>query len=134
MVAFREPVKTVTRLTRGCGTALFSWMLYLVRWRHACSIRMDTRSKEHVTRVSGELMSVKKACLRRERGMKKHLSALALMIALVVIVSGCDVTISTNGSKSSATVPPSSSSPSTAQFGTQSKTANCQAHGGLPDS
>lgn len=95
---------------------------------------MDTRSKGRVTTVSGEVMSVKKACLRRERGMKKHFYALALMIALVVIVSGCDITITTNGSKSSATVPPSSSSPSPAQFGTQSKTANCQAHGGLPDS
>jgi hypothetical protein len=68
------------------------------------------------------------------RGMKKHLSVLALIIALVVILTGCDVTISTGGSKSTSTAPASSPPPVTTQFGTQTKTSNCQAHGALPDS
>ena len=66
--------------------------------------------------------------------MKKNFSMLALMIALVIIVSGCDITVSTNGStsgsKSTATVA-SSGNP---QFGKQTKTSNCVAHGGLADS
>jgi|SRR5579859_3559228 len=62
--------------------------------------------------------------------MKKHLAVLALMIALLVIVSGCNITVSTNGSNSSATGT-SSASP---QFGKQTKTSNCMAHAGLPDS
>ena len=62
--------------------------------------------------------------------MKKHLSALALMIALLVIASGCNVSISTNSPSSSPTVTTSSNP----QFGKQTKTSNCVAHGGLQDS
>src|SRR5690242_17713361 len=72
--------------------------------------------------------------LLRGRSMKKNLFALAIIIALVVILTGCDITISTNGSKGSATVTPSPPSTSTAHFGKQTKTSNCVAHGGLPDS
>lgn len=63
--------------------------------------------------------------------MKKHLSALALMVALLVIVSACNVSISTTGSSSSPTVTTSVANP---QFGKQTKTSNCAAHAGLPDS
>lgn len=63
--------------------------------------------------------------------MKKNLSALALMLALLVIMSACNITISTNnGPNGSATVT-SSGNP---QFGNQTKTSNCMAHAGLPDS
>jgi hypothetical protein len=62
--------------------------------------------------------------------MKKLVSVLALMIALLVIVSGCNVSISTNGPSSSSTVTTSGNP----QFGKQTKTSNCMAHDGLPDS
>ena len=62
--------------------------------------------------------------------MRKYFSMLALMVAMVIIVSGCNVTISTTGSSSTATVT-SSGNP---QFGKQTKTSNCAAHGGLADS
>ncbi len=65
--------------------------------------------------------------------MKKHLSVL-LMIAALVVVSGCDVTISTTGSHSATTVPTAPAPSGTAQFGKQTKTSGCVAHGGLPDS
>jgi hypothetical protein len=72
--------------------------------------------------------------LRRGRGMKKHLSVLVMIVALVVVVSGCDVTISTTGSHSSTTVTTSPAPNGTAQFGKQTKTSGCGAHSGLPDS
>jgi hypothetical protein len=62
--------------------------------------------------------------------MKKLLSVLALMIALLVIVSACNVSISTSGSNGSPTVTTSGAP----QFGKQTKTSNCAAHDGLPDS
>ena len=68
--------------------------------------------------------------------MKKYLSVLILVATLLVALSGCDVTISTNGPAGTATpsggaAPPSSG---TAHFGKQTKTSGCVAHGGLPDS
>jgi len=64
--------------------------------------------------------------------MKKYLSLL-VMIAALVGVSACNVTLSTNGSPGSTTVTPSPASSGTAQFGRQTKTSGCAAHNGLPD-
>jgi len=66
--------------------------------------------------------------------MKKHLSVLLMIAALVVVMSGCDVTISTTGSHSATTVLTAPAPSGTAQFGKQTKTSGCVAHGGLPDS
>src|SRR5690348_1966242 len=62
--------------------------------------------------------------------MKKLLPVLALMLALLIIVSACDVSISTSGASGSPTV----STSGNPQFGKQTKTSNCAAHDGLPDS
>jgi hypothetical protein len=66
--------------------------------------------------------------------MKKQLSALIIIAALLFVMSGCDVTITTNGSHSAATGTPSPPPSGTAHLGKQTKTAGCVAHGGLPDS
>jgi len=68
--------------------------------------------------------------------MKKYLSVLILVATLLVALSGCDVTISTNGPAGTATPSGSAAPPSsgTAHFGKQTKTSGCVAHGGLPDS
>jgi len=61
--------------------------------------------------------------------MKKSLSVLTLFAALLVVVSGCDVTISGNGFTGSTPLPSG-----TAHLGVQTKTSGCVPHGGLPDS
>ncbi len=70
--------------------------------------------------------------------MKNYLFVLILLAFLSLVVSGCDVTVTTNGSNSPVgiTVPSSNTVPSnsTAQLGKQTKTSGCVAHGGLPDS
>jgi hypothetical protein len=68
--------------------------------------------------------------------MKKYVSMLVILAALVVAFSGCDVTISTNGPAGTATLSGSGapSASSTAHLGEQTKTSGCLAHGGLPDS
>src|SRR3984893_15692609 len=70
--------------------------------------------------------------------MKKYLFALAILVALFVVLSGCDITISGNGSGSPITIttPVSTTGGSTvsAPIGKRTKTSGCVAHGGLPDS
>lgn len=67
--------------------------------------------------------------------MKKHLFVLAVLAALLCVLSGCDITISGTGPTGSAGVtPPSSGSSGSAALGKQTKSAGCVAHGGLPDS
>ena len=67
--------------------------------------------------------------------MKKYLCVLILVATLLAALSGCDVTISTNGPAGTATPSGSAAPPAsgTAHFGKQTKTAGCVAHGGLPD-
>jgi hypothetical protein len=70
--------------------------------------------------------------------MKKYLFALVLASVLIVF-SGCDVTIKGNGPVSLPTLPgvstsTGSSSSGPAHLGVQKKTSGCKAHGGLPDS
>ena len=70
--------------------------------------------------------------------MKKYLFALAILVAVFVILSGCDITISGSGPGGSFGIitPTSASTGSTgsASLGKQTKTSGCVAHGGLPDS
>ena len=66
--------------------------------------------------------------------MKKQLSVLAVAAALLFILCGCDVTITTNGSKGSATATTSSPSTAPAHIGERTKTQGCTVHGALPDS
>ena len=71
--------------------------------------------------------------------MKKYLLLLTILIALVIVVSGCDITISGSGiSGLSTPVSGSTSVASTetgsATLGKRTKTSGCVAHGGLPDS
>lgn len=75
----------------------------------------------------------------KEEAMKKILSLLTLIVAVWMVVVGCDVTIKGNGpislptiSSGPSTTGPSSSGP--AHLGVQTKTSGCKAHGGLPDS
>ena len=67
--------------------------------------------------------------------MKKYLFAL-LLASVLIVLSGCDVTVTTNGSNSPGITAPSNGPPSsgTAQLGKRTKTSGCEAHGGLPDS
>ena len=72
--------------------------------------------------------------------MKKYLFAL-LLASVLIVFSGCDVTITSNGQNNpqvgiTIPVPSGSTVPSsgTAQLGKQTKTSGCEAHGGLPDS
>ena len=73
--------------------------------------------------------------------MKKYLFVLTIVIALVVVLSGCDVTISGNGvsglstpSSGSTTGGSTSGGPTGTALGKQTKTSGCVPHGGLPDS
>jgi hypothetical protein len=67
--------------------------------------------------------------------MKKHLFALAILAALCIVVNGCDITITGNGSGSPVTITtPANGSTGSATLGKQTKTSGCTAHGGLPDS
>lgn len=70
--------------------------------------------------------------------MKKYLFVLAILAALLLVLSGCDITISGGGPGGSfgITTPTSGSTGSTgsASLGKQTKTSGCVAHGGLPDS
>ena len=69
--------------------------------------------------------------------MKNYLFALPLLVALVIVLSGCDITISGSGISGIST-PVSGSTPvgstGSAVLGKRTKTAGCVAHGGLPDS
>ena len=69
--------------------------------------------------------------------MKKYLFVLTILVALLVILSGCDITISGNGiSGISTPVSGSTTGVSTgsAALGKQTKSSGCVAHGGLSDS
>src|ERR1700746_1997911 len=73
--------------------------------------------------------------------MKKYLLVLALLIvaALPLVLSGCDITINTNGPTgtnpiSTVVATASSGSSGSTPLGKQTKTSGCVAHGGLPDS
>jgi hypothetical protein len=59
----------------------------------------------------------------------KYLYMLAVIAALAFVVSGCSLTISSNSPSGTAT--PSTGEPN---WGVQTKTSGCMAHGGLPDS
>jgi len=64
--------------------------------------------------------------------LMKYLYILATLAALSLALSGCEITISTNGSNNPlGGVTPSSGTP---HLGAQTKTSGCIAHGGLPDS
>ena len=58
--------------------------------------------------------------------MKKCLTVLAILVALAVVLGGCQINISGNG-----VATPGSGS---AHFGKQTKTSGCMANGALPDS
>src|SRR5579864_1927520 len=68
----------------------------------------------------------------------KYLSLLALLVAVLFILSGCEITISGGGSTGNpistfvATTPQSGSSGSV-DLGKRTKTSGCVAHAGLPD-
>ena len=64
--------------------------------------------------------------------MKKQLSVLAMTVALLFVLCGCDVTITTNGPNGSTTATTSPSS--TAHIGERTKTQGCTVQGALPDS
>src|SRR5260221_14437555 len=67
--------------------------------------------------------------------MKKYLFVLAMIAALALALSGCEVTISGNNPNGPVGVTSPSSGPSgTAHFGRQTKTSGAVAHGGLPNS
>jgi hypothetical protein len=59
----------------------------------------------------------------------KYLYMLAVIAALAFVVSGCSLTVSSNSPSGTAT--PSTAEPN---WGVQTKTSGCMAHGGLPDS
>ncbi|HKV59835.1 MAG TPA: HNH endonuclease [Ktedonobacteraceae bacterium] len=77
---------------------------------------------------------------QRTNVMKKYLFVLAILAALCILLSGCDVKISGNGSGGPITITTASSGSTTgepagsATLGKQTKTSGCVAHGGLPDS
>jgi hypothetical protein len=63
--------------------------------------------------------------------LMKYLYILAIFAAVSLALTGCEITISTNGSNNPlAGVTPSSGTP---HLGAQTKTSGCIAHGGLPD-
>ena len=69
--------------------------------------------------------------------MKKYLFLLSIPVVLVIVLSGCDVTISGNGISGLSTPVSGSTavgSTGSAALGKRTKTAGCVAHGGLPDS
>ena len=70
----------------------------------------------------------------------KSLTRIAILVAALFILSGCDITITGTGPSGNnpfgtfvATAPQSGSSGS-ATLGHRTKTSGCEAHGGLPDS
>lgn len=67
--------------------------------------------------------------------MKKYLLTL-LLASVLIVLSGCDLTVTSNGPNGPGITAPSSGPPSsgTAHLGKQTKTSGCEAHGGLPDS
>jgi len=72
---------------------------------------------------------------QRGREMKKYLYVLAIVVVLSWGLSGCEVSISGTSPGGGVTATPvATSSSGTAQFGQQTKTSGCVAHGGLPDS
>lgn len=71
--------------------------------------------------------------------MKKFLIVLTILVALVFVLSGCDITISGTGTSGSGFSTPSGGSTpvgssGSATLGKRTKTSGCAAHGGLPDS
>ncbi len=69
--------------------------------------------------------------------MKKYLFVLAILAAIVLPLSGCDITISGNGptgNNALNTVVVTTPSSGSANLGKRTKTSGCVAHGGLPDS
>ncbi|HLX57956.1 MAG TPA: HNH endonuclease signature motif containing protein [Ktedonobacteraceae bacterium] len=70
--------------------------------------------------------------------MKKHLFVLAILAALLLVLSGCDITISGSGPGGSfGIITPTGAltgSTGSASLGKQTKTSGCVVHGGLPDS
>ena len=69
--------------------------------------------------------------------MKKYLFALAILAAIALPLSGCDITISGNGPTGNNplnTVVVTTPSSGSANLGKRTKTSGCVAHGGLPDS
>jgi hypothetical protein len=62
----------------------------------------------------------------------KYLYILTILAALLLALSGCEITISPNGSNNpfGGATPPSGAP----HLGVQTKTSGCVAHGGLPDS
>jgi uncharacterized protein YceK len=69
--------------------------------------------------------------VQRAKAMKKYLFLLIMVATLLVALSGCDVTVSTNGPGATSTP---SGSGSTPHLGVQTKTSGCVAHAGLSDS
>jgi hypothetical protein len=67
--------------------------------------------------------------------MKKNLYVLLIVVVLSWVLSGCEVSISGTSPGGGGTATPITTAPSgTAQFGVQTKTSGCVAHGGLADS
>ena len=66
--------------------------------------------------------------------MRSYFSALALIAALLMALTGCNVTISTNGSGSAGTATKSSPASGAAHIGQRTKTSGCIVHGALQDS
>ena len=69
--------------------------------------------------------------------MKKYLFLFTILVALVVALSACDVSISGNGISGLSTPVSGSTtvgSTGSAALGKRTKTSGCVAHGGLPDS
>jgi hypothetical protein len=74
---------------------------------------------------------------QREKAMKKYLFVLAILAAMLLPLSGCDITISANGPTGNNpldTVVVTTPSSGSANLGKRTKTSGCVAHGGLPDS
>ena len=71
--------------------------------------------------------------------MKKYLFLLTILVALVMVVSGCDITISGSGISGlstpvSGSTTVASTETGSASLGKRTKTSGCVAHSGLPDS
>ncbi|HLG75447.1 MAG TPA: HNH endonuclease, partial [Ktedonobacteraceae bacterium] len=68
--------------------------------------------------------------------MSKRFSLLGLMVLLVLILCSCTVNVTSGGGSTSGGTSSGGSTPTGGQpnFGVQTKTSGCVAHGGLPDS
>ena len=69
----------------------------------------------------------------------KYRSLLAILVAVLIVLSGCEITITGGGSTgtnplSTVVTNPSSGSSGSATLGKRTKTSGCVAHSGLPDS